>query len=195
MKKHPSLKYLDKAEPWPQEKEASTREALRHRRPSFWRRVMQLRPMPWGWLKQLKASKLYREFRARWMHRDDAQRDDVWDNAEALDARIGLILAGDCDDFVAELARVFMRAGFPREALVLIICTIGRDQGHAVLGIETSHGTLIACNIAGLCWLDDPRLQNHHLRAARLPDGTWRKLRPPHPTLADLMERGATEGS
>lgn len=61
---------------------------------------------------------------------------------------------GDCEDYVLEKRRRLMRAGFPRQALLITVVRDKRGDGHAVLTVKTDRGDFILDNQAAkvLAW-------------------------------------------
>ncbi len=53
---------------------------------------------------------------------------------------------GDCEDYALLKRRLLIRAGWPREALLLTVVRDRRDEGHAVLTVKTDHGEFILDN-------------------------------------------------
>jgi predicted transglutaminase-like cysteine proteinase len=53
---------------------------------------------------------------------------------------------GDCEDYALLKRRLLIRAGWPREALLLTVVRNRRDEGHAVLTVKTDRGEFILDN-------------------------------------------------
>jgi predicted transglutaminase-like cysteine proteinase len=53
---------------------------------------------------------------------------------------------GDCEDYVLEKRRLLMRAGWPREALLITVVRDKHGDGHAVLTVKTHKGEYILDN-------------------------------------------------
>jgi predicted transglutaminase-like cysteine proteinase len=53
---------------------------------------------------------------------------------------------GDCEDYVLLKRRMLMRAGWPREALLITVVRDKKGDGHAVLTIKTNRGEFILDN-------------------------------------------------
>ncbi|HML08348.1 MAG TPA: transglutaminase-like cysteine peptidase [Xanthobacteraceae bacterium] len=53
---------------------------------------------------------------------------------------------GDCEDYVLAKRRMLMRAGWPREALLITVVRDKRGDGHAVLTVKTDKGEYILDN-------------------------------------------------
>jgi predicted transglutaminase-like cysteine proteinase len=53
---------------------------------------------------------------------------------------------GDCEDYALLKRRLLIRAGWPREALLLTVVRDRKDEGHAVLTVKTDRGELILDN-------------------------------------------------
>jgi predicted transglutaminase-like cysteine proteinase len=55
---------------------------------------------------------------------------------------------GDCEDYVLLKRRLLIRAGWPREALLITVVRDQKDEGHAVLTVKTDRGEFILDNQA-----------------------------------------------
>jgi predicted transglutaminase-like cysteine proteinase len=55
---------------------------------------------------------------------------------------------GDCEDYVLLKRRMLMRAGWPREALLITVVRDKKGDGHAVLTVKTNRGEFILDNQA-----------------------------------------------
>jgi predicted transglutaminase-like cysteine proteinase len=55
---------------------------------------------------------------------------------------------GDCEDYVLLKRRLLIKAGWPREALLITVVRDRRDEGHAVLTVKTDRGEFILDNQA-----------------------------------------------
>jgi predicted transglutaminase-like cysteine proteinase len=53
---------------------------------------------------------------------------------------------GDCEDYVLEKRRMLMRAGWPRQALLITVVRDQHGDGHAVLTVKTDKGEFILDN-------------------------------------------------
>jgi predicted transglutaminase-like cysteine proteinase len=53
---------------------------------------------------------------------------------------------GDCEDYVLLKRRILMKAGWPREALLITVVRDKKDAGHAVLTVKTNRGEFILDN-------------------------------------------------
>jgi len=53
---------------------------------------------------------------------------------------------GDCEDYVLLKRRMLMRAGWPREALLITVVRDKKGDGHAVLTVKTNRGEFILDN-------------------------------------------------
>ena len=53
---------------------------------------------------------------------------------------------GDCEDYVLAKRRMLMRAGWPREALLITVVRDKKDEGHAVLTVKTDKGEYVLDN-------------------------------------------------
>ena len=61
---------------------------------------------------------------------------------------------GDCEDYVLEKRRRLMRAGLPRQALLITVVRDKKGDGHAVLTVKTDRGDFVLDNQAAkvLSW-------------------------------------------
>ncbi|MEJ2625716.1 MAG: transglutaminase-like cysteine peptidase [Pseudolabrys sp.] len=53
---------------------------------------------------------------------------------------------GDCEDYVLLKRRMLMRAGWPRQALLITVVRDRHNEGHAVLTVKTNRGEFILDN-------------------------------------------------
>jgi predicted transglutaminase-like cysteine proteinase len=53
---------------------------------------------------------------------------------------------GDCEDYVLLKRRMLIKAGWPREALLVTVVRDKKDEGHAVLTVKTNRGEFILDN-------------------------------------------------
>ena len=53
---------------------------------------------------------------------------------------------GDCEDYVLLKRRLLLKAGWPREALLITVVRDRKDEGHAVLTVKTDRGEFILDN-------------------------------------------------
>ncbi|HEV2628775.1 MAG TPA: transglutaminase-like cysteine peptidase [Pseudolabrys sp.] len=53
---------------------------------------------------------------------------------------------GDCEDYVLQKRRMLMKAGWPREALLITVVRDKKGDGHAVLTVKTNRGEFILDN-------------------------------------------------
>ena len=53
---------------------------------------------------------------------------------------------GDCEDYVLLKRRILMKAGWPREALLITVVRDKKNAGHAVLTVKTNRGEFILDN-------------------------------------------------
>lgn len=63
---------------------------------------------------------------------------------------------GDCEDYVLLKRRLLMRAGWPREALLVTVVRDKKGEGHAVLTVKTNRGDFVLDNQAEqvLLWFE-----------------------------------------
>jgi predicted transglutaminase-like cysteine proteinase len=53
---------------------------------------------------------------------------------------------GDCEDYVLLKRRMLMKAGWPREALLITVVRDKKSEGHAVLTVKTNKGEFVLDN-------------------------------------------------
>ncbi len=53
---------------------------------------------------------------------------------------------GDCEDYVLLKRRMLIKAGWPREALLITVVRDQKGDGHAVLTVKTNHGEFVLDN-------------------------------------------------
>ena len=53
---------------------------------------------------------------------------------------------GDCEDYVLQKRRMLLKAGWPREALLITVVRDTKGDGHAVLTVKTNRGEFILDN-------------------------------------------------
>jgi len=53
---------------------------------------------------------------------------------------------GDCEDYVLLKRRMLIKAGWPREALLITVVRDKKGDGHAVLTVKTNHGEFVLDN-------------------------------------------------
>lgn len=85
---------------------------------------------------------------------------------------------GDCEDFALEKRRRLVAVGFPSAALTMAIAFQEVEFfSHAVLLVETDHGTLMLDSRYDtvLCWDDAPYIFTHREH----PDGSWLRFKLP----------------
>lgn len=110
--------------------------------------------------------------------------DKNWASPEIIHKAGKRFLRGNCNDFAPFLMRALQKAGIPRGAMRLVVCSIG-GVGHLVLAIETQRETRVCCNIKG-CWpLSSNQWKSHHWIAWEGHDGAWESLR--SVSLSDLV--------
>jgi predicted transglutaminase-like cysteine proteinase len=88
---------------------------------------------------------------------------------------------GDCEDYVLEKRRMLMRAGWPREALLITVVRDQHGDGHAILTVATDKGDFILDNQRDdiLLWSDT----GYHFvkRQSQSDPNTWVSLGEPRP--------------
>jgi predicted transglutaminase-like cysteine proteinase len=54
---------------------------------------------------------------------------------------------GDCEDFALLKRKLLMKAGFPRQALLMTVVKEGNGEGHAILTVKTDQGEFALDNL------------------------------------------------
>jgi predicted transglutaminase-like cysteine proteinase len=91
---------------------------------------------------------------------------------------------GDCEDYVLLKRRMLMRAGWPREALLITVVRDKKGEGHAVLTVKTDKGDFILDNQEEqvLLWSDTG--YRFVKRQSQGNPNIWVSLGDPRPTVA-----------
>ena len=91
---------------------------------------------------------------------------------------------GDCEDYVLEKRRLLIRAGWPREALLVTVVRDQKGDGHAVLTVKTNKGDFILDNQVEevLLWSDTG--YRFVKRQAQDNPNRWVSLGDPRPAFA-----------
>ena len=53
---------------------------------------------------------------------------------------------GDCEDYVLQKRKMLIKAGWPREALLITVVRDKKGDGHAVLTVKTNRGEFVLDN-------------------------------------------------
>ena len=96
---------------------------------------------------------------------------------------------GDCEDYVLLKKRLLIKAGFPREALLITVVRDEKGDGHAVLTAKTSKGEFILDNqnTEIVLWGDT----NYRFvkRQSQSDPNVWMTLGDPRPAMATASSR------
>ena len=96
---------------------------------------------------------------------------------------------GDCEDYVLLKRRMLLKAGWPREALLITVVRDKKDEGHAVLTVKTDKGEYILDNQVDevLLWSDTG--YRFVKRQSQSDVNTWVSLGDPRPATATATAR------
>lgn len=117
----------------------------------------------------------FRDMDKRWWLAGDP--DSEWDDAEPIEVNGKPVLKGNCNAWAPMLLRRLLSAGFPRGSMRLTLCRFD-GEGHMVLSITTTAGTLILCPVVKMWGLGKPALRMHDWIAWEGHGGTWEALQP-----------------
>jgi predicted transglutaminase-like cysteine proteinase len=88
---------------------------------------------------------------------------------------------GDCEDFVLLKRRLLMRAGWPREALLVTVVRDANDDAHAVLTVSADKGDYILDNQTGKILLWSATGYRFVKRQSQQNGNVWVSLGDPQP--------------
>ncbi len=96
---------------------------------------------------------------------------------------------GDCEDYVLLKRRMLIKAGWPREALLITVVRERNGDGHAVLTVKTDKGEFILDNQHPdiLLWSDTN--YRYVKRQSQHDQNVWISLGDPRPTLSTATSR------
>ncbi len=96
---------------------------------------------------------------------------------------------GDCEDYVLLKRRMLIRAGWPREALLVTVVRDKKGDGHAVLTVKTDKGDFVLDNQAEevLLWFDTG--YRFVKRQSQSDPNVWVALGDPRPATATASAR------
>jgi predicted transglutaminase-like cysteine proteinase len=96
---------------------------------------------------------------------------------------------GDCEDYVLLKRKMLMKAGWPREALLITVVRERNGDGHAVLTVKTDKGEFILDNQHPdiLLWSDTS--YRFVKRQSQHDQNVWVALGAPRPTIATATSR------
>jgi predicted transglutaminase-like cysteine proteinase len=91
---------------------------------------------------------------------------------------------GDCEDYVLLKRRMLMRAGWPRQALLITVVRDRKGEGHAVLTVKTDKGEFILDNQNEeiLLWSDTG--YRYVKRQSQSDPNVWVALGDPRPAVS-----------
>jgi predicted transglutaminase-like cysteine proteinase len=91
---------------------------------------------------------------------------------------------GDCEDYVLLKRRMLMKAGWPREALLITVVRDKHGDGHAVLTVKTNKGEYILDNQASEILLWSQTGYQFVKRQSQSDPNVWVALGEPRPAQA-----------
>jgi predicted transglutaminase-like cysteine proteinase len=96
---------------------------------------------------------------------------------------------GDCEDYVLLKRRLLIRAGWPREALLVTVVRDREGEGHAVLTVKTDRGEFILDNQTGdvLPWSETG--YRFVKRQSQSDPNVWVSLGDPRPAPTTVAHR------
>jgi predicted transglutaminase-like cysteine proteinase len=93
---------------------------------------------------------------------------------------------GDCEDYVLLKRRLLMRAGWPRQALLITVVRDGKGEGHAVLTVKTDKGEFVLDNQEPQVLLWDKTGYQFEIRQSQSDPNVWVGLSAPHDASATV---------
>jgi predicted transglutaminase-like cysteine proteinase len=91
---------------------------------------------------------------------------------------------GDCEDYVLLKRRMLMKAGWPRQALLVTVVRDSKGEGHAVLTVKTDKGEFILDNQEEGILLWSQTNYRFVKRQSQVDPNMWVSLGDPRPALA-----------
>jgi predicted transglutaminase-like cysteine proteinase len=96
---------------------------------------------------------------------------------------------GDCEDYVLLKRRMLIKAGWPREALLITVVRERNGDGHAVLTVKTDKGEFILDNQHPEIMLWSDTNYRFVKRQSQHDQNVWISLGDPRPTLSTATSR------
>ena len=91
---------------------------------------------------------------------------------------------GDCEDYALLKRRILMKAGWPREALLITVVRDNKGEGHAVLTVKTDKGDFVLDNQAEEVLLWSETGYRFVKRQSQSNPNVWVALGDPRPAFA-----------
>jgi predicted transglutaminase-like cysteine proteinase len=91
---------------------------------------------------------------------------------------------GDCEDYVLLKRRMLMKAGWPRQALLITVVRDSKGEGHAVLTVKTDKGEFILDNQEEQIELWSNTNYRFVKRQSQVDPNRWVSLGDPRPAVA-----------
>lgn len=86
---------------------------------------------------------------------------------------------GDCEDYALEKRRLLIKAGYPRQALLMTVVKDHAGEGHAVLTVKTSRGEFVLDNMVDAMLPWDATGYRFVKRQSQEDPNVWRGIGPP----------------
>ena len=96
---------------------------------------------------------------------------------------------GDCEDYVLLKRRMLIKAGWPREALLITVVRDKKGEGHAVLTVKTDKGEFILDNQEERVLLWSETGYRFVKRQSQSDQNVWVSLGDPRPALSTASAR------
>ena len=96
---------------------------------------------------------------------------------------------GDCEDYVLQKRKMLMKAGWPREALLITVVRDKKGDGHAVLTVKTNRGEFVLDNEENQIVAWDKTGYRFVKRQSQSDQNTWVSLGEPRPAPAFVSAR------
>ena len=96
---------------------------------------------------------------------------------------------GDCEDYVLLKRRLLLKAGWPREALLVTVVRERNGDGHAVLTVKTDKGEFILDNQHPDIRLWSDTSYRFVKRQSQYDQNVWVSLGDPRPTVSTATSR------
>lgn len=96
---------------------------------------------------------------------------------------------GDCEDYALQKRKMLMKAGWPREALLITVVRDKKGDGHAVLTVKTNRGEFILDNEENQIVAWDKTGYHFVKRQSQSDQNTWVSLGEPRAAPAFVSAR------
>jgi predicted transglutaminase-like cysteine proteinase len=86
---------------------------------------------------------------------------------------------GDCEDYALLKRKLLIKAGFPRQALLITVVKDEQNDGHAILTVKTNHGEFILDNLTNEIKPWDHTAYKFVKRQSQSDENMWVQIGPP----------------